>query len=46
MIDGGVKASRKVCAAVRSGVRVTTSTAGNNNPGIEIMTGFNEKIFP
>lgn len=39
VIDGGVKASRKVCAAVRSGVRVAKSTAGINKPGIEIVTG-------
>ena len=39
VIDGGVKASRKVCAAVRSGVRIAELTAGKTNPSLEIVTG-------
>ena len=34
-----MKASRKVCAAVRSGVRIAESTAGPDFPGIKIVTG-------
>ena len=33
------QASRKVCAAVRSGVRIAEATAGNGNPGLQILTG-------
>ena len=33
------QASRKVCGAVKSGVRIAESTAGPNFPGIKIVTG-------
>ena len=33
------KASRKVCAAVRSGVRIANATAGKGFPGLEKVTG-------
>ena len=39
LISFFLQASRKVCAAVKSGVRVAKSTAGNGCDGIKIITG-------